>query len=334
MDISDKMRDKCYAHWPVVAEAIQFRGFHPGCEVPSVSKPTAIPQAIAQILRSNAGPMSAKEIYEGIVSSRLYTFKAQDPLSVVKNQLRRHCDGLNFPSARSMKYFAMTANGNYTLLAKPVRVAPTLYSASDKPGGKPGPLVSVPDDDEDGPAEPADGPSHSEIQWRLLDLGARLGLTTWAPMNDRGRAWDGRLLGDVPNMLTKLPNQFGAAAMRTIERIDVLWVKGESYLAGFEVEHTSTIYSGLLRMADLVTMCPNVEIKLYLAAPDVRAAKFAREVIRPTFSQRPKPLHAVCRFLPYSNLLDKLEEVKNVIPHLRPEFLDDIAETHAPSADG
>jgi hypothetical protein len=134
-------------------------------------------------------------------------------------------------------------------------------------------------------------------------------------------------------MLAKLPNQSGAAAMRTIERIDVLWVRGEGYVAGFEVEHTSTIYSGLLRMSDLVTMIPNIELKLYLVAPDDRAAKFAREVTRPTFSQRPKPLHAVCRFLPYSNLLDKLDGVRNVVQHLRPEFLDAIAETHAPSAD-
>lgn len=298
-----------------------------------MSKPTTIPQVISQVLRANKGAMSAKEIYEAVVAANLYTFKAQDPLSVVKTQLRRHCEGLNFPSARAVKYFAMTKDGKYLLLAKPVQVPSSLYSASNKPGDSRGPLVSVPDDDEDESTEPTDGPSHSEIQWRLLDLGARLGLSVWAPANDRGRSWDGHLLGDVPGMLTKLPNQFGAAAMRTIERIDVLWVRGESYLAGFEVEHTSTIYSGLLRMSDLVTMIPNIELKLYLVAPDERAAKFAREVIRPTFSQRTKPLHAVCRFLPYSNLLDKLDEVRNVVQHLRPEFLDDIAEVHAPPVD-
>jgi hypothetical protein len=298
-----------------------------------MSKPTAIPQAISQVLRAKKGPMSAREVYDAIIAAGLYPFKAQDPLSVVKTQLRRHCKGLDFPSARPIKYFSMTADGKYQLLPKPIRVPPTLYSASDKPGDENGQLVSVPDDDEIGPAEPLDGPSHSEIQWRLLNLGSQLGLSLWTPQNDRGRMWDGQRLGDVQGMLAKLPNQFGAAAMRTIERIDVLWVRGESYLAGFEVEHTSTIYSGLLRMSDLVTMIPNIELKLYLAAPDVRAAKFAREVIRPTFSQRQKPLHAVCRFLPYSNLLDKLDEVKNVVQHLRPEFLDDIAESYAPTQD-
>lgn len=285
-----------------------------------MSKPTTIPQVIAHVLRAQKRAMTPRELYDAIVAANLYAFKAQDPLSIVKAQLRRHCEGLNFPSARSTKFFAMAEDGKYRLLPKPVTVPPTLYSASNTPNGKAGPLVSVPDDEEE-VTEPVDGPSHYEIQWRLLDLGSRLGLSLWAPMNDRGRTWEGKRLGDVKGMLTKLPNQFGAAAMRTIERIDVLWVRGESYLAGFEVEHTSTIYSGLLRMSDLVTMIPNIELKLYLVAPDVRAAKFAREVIRPTFSQRTKPLHAVCRFLPYSNLLDKLDEVRNVIQHLRPEFL-------------
>ncbi len=299
-----------------------------------MGKPTTIPQVIAQVLRANKEPMTPREVYDAIVDANLYAFKAQDPLSIVKAQLRRHCEGLNFPSARAVKFFAMAENGKYRLLPKPVQVPPTLFSASNTPNGKAGPLVSVPDDEGDGDEDLVDGPSHYEVQWRLLDLGSRLGLSLWAPMNDRGRAWEGKRLGDVKGMLTKLPNQFGAAAMRTIERIDVLWVRGESYLAGFEVEHTSTIYSGLLRMSDLVTMIPNIELKLYLVAPDVRSAKFAREVIRPTFSQRPKPLHAVCRFLPYSNLLDKLDEVKTVIQHLRPEFLDDIAEIHSPSSDG
>jgi len=299
-----------------------------------MSRPTTIAQAISQVLRENKDPMSPRGISDAIVfAAKLYTFKAQDPLSIVKAQLRRHCEGLNFPSARDVKYFAMASDGRYRLLPKPVRVPPTLYPASDKPGGKNVSLVSVPDDDEDGTAFPIDGPSHYEIKWRLLDLGSRLGLSLWAPVNDRGRSWDGHRLGGVSGILAKLPNQFGAAAMRTIERIDIQWVRGESYLAGFEVEHTCTIYSGLLRMSDLVTMIPKIELKLYLVAPDVRAAKFAREVIRPTFSQRPKPLHAVYRFLPYSNLLDKLDEVKNVVQHLRPEFLDDIAETHAPSSD-
>ena len=48
--------------------------------------------------------------------------------------------------------------------------------------------------------------------------------------------------------------------------IDVLWLQGEAIVAAFEVEHTTTIYSGLLRMADLVSMQPNLKLDLFIVA--------------------------------------------------------------------
>lgn len=198
-------------------------------------------------------------------------------------------------------------------------------------------VVSVPDEtdnDTDGPTVTSAEPTHSEIQWRLLDLGSQMGLHIWAPRSDRGREWQGKRLADVPRMLENLPAQFNAAANKTIENIDVLWLSGQSdhaIVAAFEVEHTTSIYSGLLRMSDLLTMQPNIAIKFYLVGPDDRLAKFTREVARPTFAMRKHPLHSLCSFLPYTALCERLDEAKNVIRHLRPEFLDEIAETYDPA---
>jgi hypothetical protein len=195
-------------------------------------------------------------------------------------------------------------------------------------------VVSVPSAEDDEPeVEPATGPTHTEIQWRLLDLGAQLGLKVWAPKSDRGKVWNGKRVGDVPNLLQGLPNQFDRITNRTIEDIDVLWLSGQTIAAAFEVEHTTSIYSGLLRMSDLVTMQPNLEIKFYLAAPDERYNKFCKEVARATFSVRRKPLHTIYRFLPYSKLCGRLEEARNVIRFLRPEFLDEIADLYDPSSE-
>jgi len=200
-------------------------------------------------------------------------------------------------------------------------------------------IVSVPsveDDDQElddlhnGDGQPT---THSEIQWRLLNLGSLMGLNVWAPNADRGRNWNGNKIGDVPTLLGALPTQFDAATTKTIENIDVLWLSGNAIVAAFEVEHTTSIYSGLLRMADLLTMQPNIDIKLYLVGPDERYAKFTREVPRPTFASRSKPLHKVCRFLPYSKLCHSLEAAKTVLKHLKPEFLDDIAELYDPADD-
>jgi hypothetical protein len=197
-------------------------------------------------------------------------------------------------------------------------------------------VVSIPtaDDDRDEPrttllAEP-EGPTHTEIQWRLLDLGSQMGLEVWAPSRDRGRIWNGQRIADVPGLRDRLPTQFEKNTNRVIEEIDVLWLQGQTIVAAFEVEHSTSIFSGLLRMSDLLTMQPNITIKLYIAGPDERQAKFEDEVARPTFAARGRPLHTLCRFLPYTRLCDRLEEAKNVIRFLRPEFLDDFAELYQP----
>ncbi|WP_157469298.1 hypothetical protein [Gemmata sp. SH-PL17] len=87
-------------------------------------------------------------------------------------------------------------------------------------------------------------------------------------------------------------------------------------------------------MSDLVAMQPNIEIRLYLVAPDERFGKFAREVARPTFSRLlRKPLHTLCRFLPYTRLLQRLETAKDLLSDLKPEFLNKIAESYDPEAE-
>ena len=275
------------------------------------------------------------QILEAIEREKLYTFKAQNPLHVVKSQLRRHSRELNFPSSRAVKYFCMVGDGRFAVLKRPVRVLASLFKVPAKSRGAAAGVVSVPTDSEEREQTVSEqiGPSHSEIQWRLLDLGAQMGLSVWAPRGDRGRVWDGKLLGRVPKILASLPMQLDKPTMTTIENIDVLWLDRNVIVAGFEVEHTSQIYSGLLRMADLVTMAPNLEIRLYLVAPDDRLGKFAREVARPTFSSLRKPLHRLCRFLPYTSLLERLQEAKNLVQHLKPEFLDDIAERYDPAAE-
>ena len=72
--------------------------------------------------------------------------------------------------------------------------------------------------------------------------------------NDRSKRHNGELLGAMSNMLDELPTQFNDATNRTIELIDVLWLKGNTILAAFEIEATTSIYSGLLRISDLLAL--------------------------------------------------------------------------------
>ncbi|MCH7547038.1 MAG: hypothetical protein IID30_11625 [Planctomycetes bacterium] len=180
-------------------------------------------------------------------------------------------------------------------------------------------------------SEETSGLTHTEIQWRLLDLGSKMGLNVWAPKVDRGKTHNDTEIADTPRLLKDLPAQFDPVTNQTIANIDVLWLSGNAIVAAFEVEHTTSIYSGLLRMADLITMQPNLDIKLYLVAPDERFSKFKREVPRATFAGLSKPLHTVCSFLPYSELCQRLDQAKDLIQFLKPEFIDDIAKSYDPA---
>ena len=109
--------------------------------------------------------------------------------------------------------------------------------------------------------------------------------------------------------------------------IDVLWLRGNAIVSAFEIESTTSIYSGLLRMSDLIAMQPNLKIPLYLVAPDDRRDKVITEVNRPTFSRLDPPMSQMCRFIAFSALRKKVAEVASVIRFLKPEFLTEVSES-------
>ncbi|WAC12526.1 hypothetical protein [Dyadobacter pollutisoli] len=70
---------------------------------------------------------------------------------------------------------------------------------------------------------------------------------------------------------------YDTITLRTIENIDVLWIKGRSIVRAFEVEHTTSIYSGILRMADLMALQPNLDIGAHIVAPPSGAKRCCKK---------------------------------------------------------
>ena len=71
-----------------------------------MSKKYTILEAAREVLLSSDNyPMSVAEIYAMIKERALYTFRAQDPVSVLRGELRSHSLGIDFPTASSKKYF-------------------------------------------------------------------------------------------------------------------------------------------------------------------------------------------------------------------------------------
>jgi type II restriction enzyme len=142
--------------------------------------------------------------------------------------------------------------------------------------------------------------THTEIQAWLRDLGRALGFQVWIAQNDRGRSWAGGRLGDgcLERMSAELEGRPGADAVRLI---DVLWLEGDAKIvAAFEVEHTTSIYSGIVRMLDLALGGDATGLhSLYLVAPDKREADVRAQLARPAFS---RIADLSVRYLPYSEL--------------------------------
>lgn len=169
--------------------------------------------------------------------------------------------------------------------------------------------VEVPDEDEDAQADAIDGKRPTEdrqsiqMQAKIAQIGADMGFRIWVPRNDRGR-----VLEHIPDdarkaFLDTLPLNYDDTTLRTIEQIDVLWLKGRSMARAFEVEHTTAIYSGLLRMADLLALQPNMDIRLHIVAPDEKRDKVLREIKRPVFSLLDRgPLYEKCTYLSYESV--------------------------------
>lgn len=144
--------------------------------------------------------------------------------------------------------------------------------------------------------------THCEIQAWLRDMGKGLGYDVWIAANDRGRAHEGVELGT--GCLGCLPEDIMATgAGDAIRLIDVLWLSSETkkVVAAFEVEHSTSIYSGIIRMLDLALSHSDftTSAELFLVAPDTREKDVRYQIQRPAF-RRMTDLNF--SYLPYSEL--------------------------------
>jgi type II restriction enzyme len=141
--------------------------------------------------------------------------------------------------------------------------------------------------------------THTEVQGWLRDLGRAVGYDVWIAANDRGRTFGSGRLGD--GCLEALPEPLAAArGAEAIRLIDVLWLeRGGGVVAAFEVEHSTSIYSGIVRMLDLAACQADGLRGLFVVAPDGREDDVRRQIARPAFRSIAR---LDVRYLPYGEL--------------------------------
>jgi len=195
-------------------------------------------------------------------------------------------------------------------------------------------LVTIPEKKEEeseggfqysiGSNDPADINQHTEIQYLLLRLGSEMGFQVWVGRNDRNKEFLGRKFSEIPGMMDDLPTLTLDKTTRTIiENIDVLWFKRNHPVSGFEVESTTSVYSGLLRLSDLVRTVPHLNTDLFIVYPDERKDKVIREVNRPTFKEGVSPtLSEKVRMISFSDLRQNMKRGEEIgLRYLPPEWV-------------
>ena len=142
--------------------------------------------------------------------------------------------------------------------------------------------------------------SHPQVQTLLGAIGDVKQFDVWVPPNDRpGLDWS---LTPPYGCITRLPPGF-EAVQPILQEIDVIWIKrGSGHLAAvYEVEHSTPIYSGLLRLNDIRLVNPQID-RLAVVSNEPRRSAFIRQLNRPTFQA--SSLSSVCTFLEYSEVYD------------------------------
>jgi len=140
---------------------------------------------------------------------------------------------------------------------------------------------------------------HSQIQTLIGSIGSIKGYDVWIPRNDRLK-----LDWSIANEFLcrgGLPKKYEGLA-GVLEEVDVIWLKrGASHLSAlFEVEHSTPIYSGLLRFNDLFLVGSATNTKYNIVSNDSRRSIYLTQINRPTFKQ--SGLREVCNFLEYRDV--------------------------------
>lgn len=160
---------------------------------------------------------------------------------------------------------------------------------------------------------------HSEMQFHLLTIGRALGYDVAVARNDMSRQFGGTSfsflsLPTLPSL--PVPPETG----QTISLIDVVWLlKGTNQLVcAFEVEKSTSIYSGILRLTDLSCSLPDHQTALYLVVPDSRQKEVEVQLTRPSIRQNQIPIRymltstlrthcdALCKFGDSHRVLEKI----------------------------
>jgi len=142
---------------------------------------------------------------------------------------------------------------------------------------------------------------HYDIQGILLELGNLLGYDTYVA--DRAKKYKSTTLGNLAP-LKEIPEFTYRRLLDTVKNIDVIWFKEEFPKFCFEIEHTTGVTMGLLRLYQIRKI---TDAKFFIIAPQDIISKFKTEISKDPFHQ----IKERYIFRSYSQLVEIFEQANN-----------------------
>jgi len=124
---------------------------------------------------------------------------------------------------------------------------------------------------------------HNEVLALLAEVGESLGFKIWIGKKEQSEFADGlaghKKLSEYVN--AKLDNITNAENKKTIQGIDLLWIRSNKIVSSFEMEFSTSMTSGLVRGSNMDSAVPK-----YLVIPEEREEQFRRKHKSPMFAER------------------------------------------------
>lgn len=162
---------------------------------------------------------------------------------------------------------------------------------------------------------------HTEMQYHLLTIGNALGYDVISASNDRSKCHKGNSFSFIS--MPEFPTiDVDPDTRKTIRLIDVVWFeKGTKMITcAFEVEKSTSIYSGILRLKDLKYSFSHNPPLLFLIIPDHRENEVVLQLRRPSIQSSDVQIHyilfsvlrsncdAICKFGESKEILKKISK--------------------------
>ena len=159
------------------------------------------------------------------------------------------------------------------------------------------------------------------MQYHLLKIGQSLGYDVISASNDRSKSFKGNnfsflSLPGFPKMnLEKEVNT-------TVGLIDIVWFEKNTNVpvCAFEVEKSTSIYSGILRLTDLSCSLNDCKVNLFIVLPNKREKEVVMQLTRPSFKNNQTDIEyilfselmehcdALCKFGDSHHILKKISK--------------------------